>query len=157
MLLLDRMIDARAQAIVPAPPAEVFAAATDLDHADWLPAVRGLRRLPGPEAGVGARYSVEVGIVGRHLQGVLVCREVAPPTRAVFALEDGMELSITIAVAPVPGGSSLELVARYSVGGGPLGGVAERASAPAARREVGRAVEQLAARFGRKKPVHPPV
>ncbi len=149
------MIDARAQAIVPAPPPEVFAAASDLDHADWLPAVRGLRRLPGSADGVGARYAVEVGLLGKHLQGVLVCRELAAPSRAVYELEDGMDLSIIVTVTPVPGGSSLELAARYAVGGGPLGSVAERASAPAARREVGRAVEQLAARFGRKPPVNP--
>lgn len=151
------MIEARAQATVPAPPEEVFAAATDLDHADWLPAIRGLRRLPGADRGVGERYEVEVGIVGRYLQGVLVCREMQVPSQAVFALERGMDLTITLQVQPVAGGSSLELAARYSVGGGPLAGVAERASAPAARREVGRAVEQLAARFGRRSGVNPGV
>ena len=61
-----------------------------------------------------------------------------------------MELTITIGVTPTSGGSTLELVAAYSVGGGPLSGAVERASGGAARREVARAVEQFAARFGRK-------
>lgn len=142
------MIEARADAVVPAPPETVFATATDLEAADWIPAVRQVRRCNGPQ-GVGARYQVEVGLVGRHLAGILVCREFQPPRRARYALQDGPDLDIELTVAPVPGGSSLELVARYSLGG-PLGGAMERATVGAARREVARAVEQLAARFGRK-------
>lgn len=137
---------------MPEQPDAVFAAATDLDHADWLPAVRRLRRVAGSPQGVGARYDVEVGLVGRHLSGVLVCRELQPPARAVYALEEGMDLTITLTVRSVAGGSVLELVGRYAVGGGPFGGAVERASAGAARREVARAVEQLTARFGRKVP-----
>jgi carbon monoxide dehydrogenase subunit G len=144
------VIEARATATMPVPPEEVFEAATDLEHADWLPAVRGVRRLDGSAPGVGARYAVEVGLIGRHLSGVLVSRELDPPRRAQYVLEEGMDLTITIAVNPTAGGSTLELVAAYSVGGGPLSGAVERASAPAARREVARAVEQFAARFGRK-------
>ena len=147
---MSPVIEARATATMPVPPEEVFEAATDLEHADWLPAVRGLRRLDGSAQGVGARYAVEVGLIGRHLSGVLVSREHDPPRRARYALEEGMDLTITIAVTPTAGGSTLELVAAYSVGGGPLSGAVERASAGAARREVARAVEQFAARFGRK-------
>lgn len=144
------VIEARATATMPVPADEAFDAATDLEHADWLPAVRGLRRLEGSPVGVGARYAVEVGLIGRHLSGVLVCRELDPPRRARYVLEEGMDLTITIAVTPTSGGCTLELVAAYSVGGGPLSGAVERASAGAARREVARAVEQFAARFGRK-------
>jgi hypothetical protein len=144
------MIEARADVTLPVPPAEAFQAATDLRHADWLPAVRGLRHIGGPETGVGARYEVEVGIIGRHLKGVLVCRESEAPTRAVYALEEGMELSIVIAIKPQRGGCRMELVAAYAVGGGPFGGAVERATAGAARHEVARAVENFAARFGRK-------
>ena len=147
------MIEARADVTLPVQPAEAFAAATDLRQADWLPAVRGLRHVGGPEAGVGARYEVEVGIIGRHLRGVLVCRESQPPTRAVYALEDGMELEVVIQVLPATGGSKVEMVARYAVGGGPFGGAVERATAGAARHEVARAVETFAARFGRKSSV----
>jgi carbon monoxide dehydrogenase subunit G len=147
------MIEARADVTLPVPPADAFAAATDMAHADWLPAVRGLRHVGGPTTGVGARYEVEVGMVGRHLRGVLVCREIEPPSRAVYALEDGMELSVVINVVPVGGGCRVELTARYAVGGGPLGGAVERATAGAARHEVARAVENFAARFGRKSSV----
>ena len=144
------MIEARATATLPVPPGEVFEAATDLTAADWLPAVRGMRRLAGSPDGVGARYAVEVGLIGRHLSGVLVCRELDAPRRARYVLEEGMDLTITITVTGVSGGSSLALVAAYSVGSGPLSGTLERASAGPARREVARAVEQFAARFGRK-------
>jgi carbon monoxide dehydrogenase subunit G len=144
------MIEARADVALPVPPAEAFEVATDLRHADWLPAVRGLKHVGGPKTGAGARYEVEVGMVGRHLRGILVCRESDPPTRAVYALEDGMDLSITITIRPLRGGCKLEVVAKYAVGGGPFGGAVERATAGAARHEVARAVENLAARFGRK-------
>lgn len=144
------MIEARADVTLPVPPAEAFAAATDLSSADWLPAVRRLRHAGGPASGVGARYEVEVGMIGRHLRGVLVCREIEPPSRAVYALEDGMELTTVITIVPVGGDCRLELAARYAVGGGPLGAAVERATAGAARHEVARAVETFAARFGRK-------
>lgn len=143
------MIEARADATIPVTATEAFAAATDLDHADWLPAVRGLRRIAGEPGAVGTRYAVEVGLIGRHMSGVLVCREFEPPRRAVYALEDGLDLVLTMTVREVGGGATLELAATYNVAG-PLAAVAERASAGAARREVARAVEQLAARFGRK-------
>jgi carbon monoxide dehydrogenase subunit G len=144
------MIDARADVTLPVSADEAFAAATDMRHADWLSAVRGLRHVGGPETGVGARYEVEVGMVGRHLRGVLACRESDPPSRAVFALEEGLELTVLIVVVPVGGGCRLEVTARYAVGGGPFGAAVERATAGAARHEVARAVENLAARFGRK-------
>ncbi len=143
------MIDARADVTVPVGADEAFAAAADLENADWLPAVRGLRHIGGPTSGLGARYEVEAGLVGRHLQGVLVCDEFEPPSRMVVTLEDGLDLTITLTVTPVSGGCSIELEARYSISGA-FGGAAERASAGAARREVGRAVENFAARFGRK-------
>lgn len=144
------MIEARADATLPVPPPEAFAVASDIAGADWLPAVRGVRHVGGPHEGVGARYAVEVGLLGRHLSGVLVCREHDAPRRVVYALEEGLDLTIVAQVEPVVGGCRLDLVARYSVGGGPFGGAVERASVGPARREVARAVEQIAARFGRK-------
>jgi hypothetical protein len=146
------MIEARADVTLPVPPAEAFEAATDLRHADWLPAVRGLKHIGGPETGVGARYEVEVGMIGRHLRGVLACRESDAPSRAVYELEEGISLRIVIAIRPLTGGCTLDVAAQYAVGGGPFGGAVERATAGAARHEVARAVENLAARFGRKSP-----
>jgi carbon monoxide dehydrogenase subunit G len=147
------MIEARSDVTLPVTPDEAFAAIADLDHADWLPAVRGLRHVGGPRSGVGARYEVEVGAMGRHMRGILVCEELTPPTRMVMELEKGLELTIKAEVRPVRGGCRVEIVARYSVGSGPLAGAVERASQGAARREVARACEQLAARFGRKSGV----
>ncbi|MBV9101135.1 MAG: SRPBCC family protein [Candidatus Dormibacteraeota bacterium] len=144
------MIEATSDVTVPAPPEEVFAAVSDLDHADWLPAVRRLRHVGGPRGKVGARYEVEVGAMGRHLRGVLVCKELTAPSRMVMELEEGIKLTIRASVRSVRGGSRVEISARYAVGSGPFGSAVERASQGAARREVARACEQLAARFGRK-------
>jgi carbon monoxide dehydrogenase subunit G len=143
------MIEARADVTVPVSQKEAFAAITDLEHADWLPGVRGLKHIAGPKLGVGARYDVEAGFVGRHMRGVLVCEEAEEPKRAVMSLEEGLDLRITLTVKPVSGGCNVELTAHYSVGG-PFSGAVERATAGAARREVARAMEQFAARFGRK-------
>jgi carbon monoxide dehydrogenase subunit G len=129
---------------------EAFDAVADLEHASWLPAVRGLRHVGGPRRGVGSRYEVEVGFIGRHLRGVLVCRELVPPKRVVVELEEGLDLSITVEVTSISGGCRVAITAQYSVGG-PFGGAVERASQGAARHEVARAAEQLAARFGRKE------
>ncbi|MDQ6847403.1 MAG: SRPBCC family protein [Candidatus Dormibacteraeota bacterium] len=143
------MIEASATATLPVPPNQAFAVVSDISNADWLPAVRGVRHLGGPKRGVGARFEVEAGMVGRHLRGVLLVKEMDEPHRMVLVLEEGLDLTITIDVTPARSGSKLRVEARYSVGG-PFGGAVERASQPAARREVARAVEQLAARFGRE-------
>ena len=115
------MIQATSDVTVPAPPDEVFAAVSDLDHADWLPAVRRLRHVGGPRGKVGARYEVEVGALGRHLRGVLVCTELTPPSRMVMELEEGIQLTIKADVRSVRGGSKVEITAKYSVGSGPFG------------------------------------
>jgi len=144
------VIEATSDVTLPVRPEDAYDAVADLEHASWLPAVRGLRHVGGPRTGVGSRYEVEVGFVGRHLRGVLVCREAERPRRVVVELEKGLELRITVDVVPVSGGCQVSITARYSVGG-PLGGAVERASQGAARHEVARAAEQLAARFGRKE------
>ena len=144
------MIETRADVTLPVPPDEAFAAISDLDHADWLPAVRGLRHVGGPKRGVGARYEVEVGFLGRHLKGVLVCEELEPPRRMVMALEKGLDLTITVGVKPVRGGCSVVIGAKYALGGGAFGRAMEVSSQGPARRETARACEQLAARFGRR-------
>ena len=144
------VIEASADVTVPVGADEAYAALSDLEHADWLPAVRGLRHVGGPAQGVGARYEVEAGLVGRHLRGVLVCVEAKRPDRTVMTLEDGLDLTIIATVQAVSGGCRVELTARYTVGNGLTGLAVERASAGAARREVCRAVEHFAAQFGRK-------
>ncbi len=143
------MIEASATATLPVPPKAAFAVVSDIPNADWLPAVRGVKHMGGPKRGVGARFEVEAGLVGRHLRGVLRVKEMDEPRIMVLVLEEGLDLTVTIEVSPARGGSRLRVEARYSVGGA-FGGAVERASQPAARREVARAVEQLAARFGRE-------
>jgi carbon monoxide dehydrogenase subunit G len=143
------MIKASAAATLPVSAQRAFAVVSDISNADWLPAVRGVRHVGGPRQAVGERFEVEAGLVGRHLRGILLVQEMDPPKRMVLVLEEGLELTITIDVTPARGGCELRVEARYSVGGA-FGGAVERASQPAARREVARAVEQLAARFGRE-------
>jgi carbon monoxide dehydrogenase subunit G len=145
------MIEASAAATLPVPVETAFAVVSDIPNADWLPAVRGVRHVGGPERAVGARFEVEAGMVGRHLRGILLLKEMEEPRRMVLVLEEGLDLTITIELNPVSGGCHLRVTARYSVGGA-FGGAAERAFQPAARREVARAVEQLSARFGRADP-----
>ncbi|MHB8718894.1 MAG: SRPBCC family protein [Candidatus Dormibacteria bacterium] len=140
------MIEASATATLPVRAAEAFAVVSDIENADWLPAVRGVRHLGGPATGVGARYEVEAGLVGRHLRGILEVVESVPPKRLELRLEEGLDLTVTIEIRSLRAGSELTVRARYSVGG-VLGAAVERASQPAARREAARAVEQLAAHF----------
>ncbi|GAC1578332.1 MAG: hypothetical protein NVS3B18_12070 [Candidatus Dormibacteria bacterium] len=143
------MIEASATASLPVPAERAFAVVSDISNADWLPAVRGVRHIGGPKRGVGARFDVEAGMVGRHLRGVLLVKEMEEPRRMVLVLEEGLDLTVTVELTPARAGCKLRIEARYSVGGA-FGGAVERASQPAARREVARAVEQLAARFGRE-------
>jgi carbon monoxide dehydrogenase subunit G len=147
------VIEASADVTVPVRPQEAYEALIDLEHAAWLPGIRGLRHIGGPTSGVGARYEVEAGLLGRHLRGVLVCTEAVSPKRTVMTLEEGLELTIVGTVARVNGGCRVELTARYSVGSGITAAAIERASAGPARREVARAVEQFAAQFARRASV----
>jgi carbon monoxide dehydrogenase subunit G len=144
------MIETRAEVTLPVPPEEAFAVVADVEHADWLPAIRRLRHISGPSGGVGARYEVEAGLVGRHLRGVLVCTELTPPKHMVLILEDGLDLTLDVNIRKVVGGCSVVMSARYSVSGRAFAGAVELASQGPARRETSRACEQLAARFGRK-------
>jgi carbon monoxide dehydrogenase subunit G len=143
------MIEASATATLPVPADVAFAVVSDISHADWLPAVRGVRHAGGPKRGVGGRFEVEAGLVGRHLRGVLLVKELIEPRRMMLVLEEGLDLTIIVETTPVRSGCELRVQARYSVGGA-FGGAVERASQGAARHEVARAVEQLAARFGRE-------
>ncbi len=147
------MIETRADVTLPVPPEEAFAVVADIEHADWLPAIRRLRHISGPAGGVGARYEVEAGLVGRHMRGVLVCSELTPPKHMVLVLEEGIDLTLDVSVKKVGGGCSVTMSARYSVSGRPFAGAVEMASQGPARRETARACEQLAARFGRKDDV----
>jgi carbon monoxide dehydrogenase subunit G len=142
------MIEASATATLPVPAKEAFDVVSDISNADWLPAVRGVRHVGGPARGVGARFEVEAGLVGRHLRGVLMVKTVEEPHLMVLVLEEGLDLTVNVELTPARAGCKLRVEARYSVGGA-FGGAVERATQPAARREVARAVEQLAARFGR--------
>ncbi len=144
------MIQTRADVTLPVPPEEAFAVVADIEHADWLPAIRRLRHIGGPSSGVGARYEVEAGLVGRHLRGVLVCTELPPPKHVVLTLEEGLELPLEVTIRKVVGGCMVVMSARYSVSGRAFAGAVELASQGPARRETARACEQLAARFGRK-------
>lgn len=141
------MIEASADVVVPVAAADAYAAVTDLEGATWLPGVRRLHHVGGPLRGAGARFEVEASLVGRELRGVLVCTEAVAPERTVMALEEGLDLTIGATVARAGGGSRVTLTARYSVGSGLAARAVERASAGAARREVARAVERLAARW----------
>jgi hypothetical protein len=144
------MIETRADVTLPVPPEEAFAVVADIENADWLPAIRRLRHIGGPSSGVGARYEVEAGLVGRHLRGVLVCTELTPPKHMVLTLEEGLDLTLEVTIRKVVGGCMVVMSARYSVSGRPFAGAVELASQGPARRETARACEQLAARFGRK-------
>ena len=125
------MIETRADVTLPVPPEEAFAVVADIEHADWLPAIRRLRHI-------------------RHLRGVLVCTELTPPTRMVLTLEEGLDLTLEVTIRKVVGGCKVVMSARYSVTGRPFAGAVELASQGPARRETARACEQLASRFGRK-------
>ncbi|MGC8461527.1 MAG: SRPBCC family protein [Candidatus Dormibacteria bacterium] len=142
------MVDAAAEVTLPVPPADVFAALSDLEHATWLPGVREIHKLPGA-VGLGAQYRVLVSIVGKQFDGILECSEFSPPDLMAFVLKDSLNLTITARVAPVAGGSSMVLTAAYAVPG-PFGGAVEKTTIGAAKREVARAIEQFSAQFGRK-------
>ncbi len=142
------MVDAAAEVTLPAPPADVFAALSDLEHATWLPGVREIHRLPGAE-GMGAQYRVHVSIVGKQFDGILECSEFTPPRQMAFVLKDSLKLTITASVTEVSGGSLMSLTAAYTVPG-PFGGAVEKTTVGAAKREVARAIEQFSAQFGRK-------
>jgi len=144
------MVEVSAEATLPVTQKQAFDTACDFEHATWLPSIRRLHHIAGPRKGRGARYDVEVGMLGKHLEGILVCTEFVSPRRIVCDIEEGLDLQVVISFAPVSGGCTMTITASYSIGGA-FGGAVERASERAARHEVARAVEQFAAQFGRKE------
>ncbi|GAC1338375.1 MAG: hypothetical protein NVSMB29_04090 [Candidatus Dormibacteria bacterium] len=144
------MVEVSAEATLPVTQRQAFDTACDLERADWLPSIRKLHHIAGPSKGRGARYDVEVGMFGKHLEGVLVCTEFVAPRRIVCEIEEGIDLEVVLSFASVSGGCRMTITASYSIGGA-LGGAVEKASERAARHEVARAVEQFAAQFGRKE------
>ncbi len=138
------------RATLPASAEKVFARAVDLSKADWLPSVSGIQHVGGAASGVGAQYSVLVHFMGHDSESLLTCTKFDPPRQAVFSVDEGMKLTLQLEVIPVEGGSELALTLSYRVGGGPFGAMAEKASEPAARHEVSRAVEAFAANFRRR-------
>jgi carbon monoxide dehydrogenase subunit G len=140
------MVESHADTVLPVSAERAFDEATDFSRADWLPAVRRLRHVGGPARGVGARYEAEVAVAGQRLHGTLVCEEAEAPRRAVYRLEGGLDLSITVTVAPAEQGCRVELRVRYRIGGF-AGGAVERATIGPVRREIAQALTNLAARL----------
>src|SRR5579859_3057156 len=95
------VVETHSDVTLPVPPAEAFEVISDLEHADWLPAVRALRHISGPKLAPGARYEVEVGFLGKRLKGVLACTVVDPPRALQMQLEEGFDLTITVLVRAV--------------------------------------------------------
>ncbi|MFN2452186.1 MAG: SRPBCC family protein [Candidatus Dormibacteria bacterium] len=144
------MVEVSAEATLPVTQQQAFDTACDLDRADWLPSIRRLHHIAGPLKGRGARYDVEVRMLGKQLQGILVCTDFVAPRRIVCEIEEGLDLEVVLGFSSVTGGCKMKITASYTIGG-VFGGAVERASEPAARHEVARAVEQFAAQFGRKE------
>lgn len=144
------MVKVSAEATLPVGQQQAFDTACDLDRADWLPSIRRLHHIAGPVRGRGARYDVEVGMFGKHLEGVLVCTEFISPRRIVCEIEEGLDLEVVLEFSSIGGGCTMKITASYSIGGA-FGGAVEMASERPARHEVARAVEQFAAQFGRKE------
>jgi hypothetical protein len=77
---------------------------------------------------------------------VLVCDELETPRRALYRLESGLDLTISITVEPADQSCRLELGVRFRIGGF-AGGAMERATIRPVRREIVQALSNLAARL----------
>ncbi len=142
-------MDTSAAQRIPAPPADVFAYATDpSNEPDWIDGVQAARQLTEGELQVGTRTERTASFLGKDITYVLEVTELEPPHRIrMVSVEGPFPMDVTYLFQPAEGSAT---EASIHLAGGPTG--IARLAAPLIRRMSRRGIEKdlahLAERFG---------
>ncbi|MDQ3689089.1 MAG: SRPBCC family protein [Chloroflexota bacterium] len=137
------------RAVIGAPPAEVFAYLSDLDHlAEWQSGVTSARRTSEGEMAVGATALVTRELMGHRLEAPLTVTEFDPPQRLAIGSEvSGVKALGTLALAPVENGEATDLAFAMEIRGSMLTAFMEPMIAGAAGGDIDASLNRLQERF----------
>jgi uncharacterized protein YndB with AHSA1/START domain len=141
------------QAVIDAPPAEVFAYLSDLDNlSEWQMGITSARRTSEGEMGVGATALVARELMGQVIEAPLTVTEYDPPRRLAIGSEvSGVRVLGTLDLAPAGGGATTDLSFAMEIRGSLLTSFMEPMIAGAAGGDIDASLNRLQQRFGARE------
>jgi uncharacterized protein YndB with AHSA1/START domain len=141
------------QAVIAAPPAEVFAYLSDLDNlSEWQMGITSARRTSEGEMGVGATALVARELMGQVIEAPLTVTEYDPPRRLAIGSEvSGVRVLGTLDLAPAGDGATTGLSFAMEIRGSLLTSFMEPMIAGAAGGDIDASLSRLQQRFGARE------
>lgn len=141
------------RAVIGAPPAEVFAYLSDLDHlAEWQAGVTDARRTSETEMGIGATAVVTRELMGQRIEAPLTVTEYDPPRRLSIGSEvSGVKAQGTLDLAEADDGRTTDLTFAMEIRGSMLTSFMEPMIAGAAGGDIDASLKRLQERFAEKR------
>lgn len=137
------------RAVIGAPPAEVFAYLSELDHLpEWQSGVVSVRRTSEGELQVGATATVTRQLMGQRVEAPLTITEHDPPRRLAIGSEvSGVKAHATLDLAAAEDGLATDLTFAMEIRGSMLTSFMEPMIAGAAGGDIDASLEKLRNRF----------
>ena len=141
------------QAVIDAPPDEVFAYLADLDNlSEWQMGITSARRTSEGEMGVGATALVARELMGQVIEATLTVTEYDPPRRLAIGSEvSGVRVLGTLDLAPAGDISGTDLSFSMEIRGSLLTTFMEPMIAGAAGGDIDASLQRLKQRFASRK------
>lgn len=132
-----------------APPDEVFAYLSDLDHlAEWQSGVTSAHRTSDGGMRTGATAEVTRELMGQRITAPLLVTAYEPPTLlGIASTVSGVEAEATLRLAPADGGTATDLAFAMEIRGSGLTAFMEPMIAGAARGDIETSLARLEERF----------
>ena len=141
------------RAVIGAPPADVFAYLSDLDHlAEWQSGVESAHRTSDGEMRVGATAVVTRQLMGQQLEAPLTVTELDPPRRLAIGSEvSGVKAHATLDLEPAIDGAATDLTFAMEIRGSVLTAFMEPMIASVAGGDIDASLERLRERFAESR------
>ena len=134
---------------IPAPPAEVFAYVSDLDHlAEWQTGIVSAHRVDSGPMRVGSSANVTRELMGQRLSVPLTVTDYEPPGRLGIASEvSGVKAAAMLDLAAADDGTATEISFAMEIRGSGMTRFMEPMIASAAKGDIEASLQRLTARF----------
>jgi uncharacterized protein YndB with AHSA1/START domain len=136
-------------AVIPAPPADVFAYLADLANlAEWQSGIVSAERIDTGEMRVGSSARVARELMGQRMEVPLTVSEYEPPHRLGITSEvSGVRAAATLDLTPALGGTATDLEFAMEIRGSLVTAFMEPLIASAATGDIEASLARLHARF----------
>jgi carbon monoxide dehydrogenase subunit G len=140
------------QAVIDAPPAEVFAYLANLDNlSEWQMGVTSARRTSEGDMGVGGTAIVVRELMGQRIEAPLTITEYDPPRRLAIGSEvSGVKADGILDLAAIDNGATTELSFAMENRGSMLTRFMEPMIASAAGGDIDASLQRLKQRFAQQ-------